>query len=133
MSPATEKLNINGFPFFIITREKASDSSRELSPGIEGYRNNDIRIIKCMQEMAKLADKAKTAIKENHRIYAEYFDNKYLGEENIKFVNEVINIGAYAKFPGSGGAVFGLYPSEEIFEELKKRFKQYKVEKIKIF
>jgi glucuronokinase len=142
--PKIEKLRITDAPFFIITRENGSDSSIELSPSIKAYKNKDLRIIDGMDRISLLADEAREAIisndfiwlgevmNENFRLSIKYFDNDYLGKENIKFVQKVIETGAYAKFPGSGGAVFGLYPSEKVFNDLKEKFLDCKVEKLKI-
>jgi glucuronokinase len=142
--PEAEKMDIKDAPFFIITRGQGSDSSIELSPEITAYKGGDKKLIYGMEKIALLAEEAREAIRskdffllgniinENFRLSVEHFDNDYLGRENIKFVQEAINTGAYAKFPGSGGAVFGIYPDEAVFDNLKGRFKSCKIEKLKL-
>lgn len=142
VSPFIETVKTKKFPFFIITRDFGSDSSIELSPSIRAYRLKDKKVIKGMEKIASLADTARKAIiqadirtlgeiiNRNFELSVEYFDNDYLGIGNIEFVREAINEGAYAKFPGSGGAVFGL-ADENVFQKLKKKFKYCKVEKLK--
>jgi len=142
--PEIEFLDDRNLPFFIITGGKRSDSSIELSPNIHAYRTGNKRVIEAMGKISALAPLARDAIlkhdmkslgeiiTENFELSVEYFDNEYLGTGNINLVREAIKEGAYAKFPGSGGAVFGLYPNEDILQKLKRKFedKGYKIEKV---
>jgi glucuronokinase len=142
--PLITKLEINQeMPFFIISGGEGSDSSIANSINVKAYKENNKFVIEGMEKISKLADCAKEAIiaqnekdlgkiiKENFLLSLKYFDRSYLGEGNIELVNRAINIGACAKFPGSGGAVFGMYFGEKMFQKLKERFRKYTVEKVR--
>lgn len=146
--PFVEEIVVpDGFQFFIITRDAGSDSSAELSPNAIAYRNGNKKVIEGMARISYLAPEAREAIingdvaklgriiNTSFELSTEFFDNDYLGRENIQLVKDAIRCGACAKFPGSGGAVFGLCPSEEILhkltvlEKLKLMFREgYKIE-----
>ena len=144
--PVVEVLDVGEFPFFIVYGEQGSDSSTELSPNVFAFYTGNKKVIDGMTRISLLADSAKDAIKGkdilelgkviNDGIYLpiEVFSHDYLGRGNIELVKEAISLGAYAKFPGSGGAVFGLCPDEKVFKSLRDRFepKGYNVERLKL-
>lgn len=140
-----QKLKISkDFIFFIIYGKEGSDSSVELSPNVKAYRKKNKKIIKAMKKISVLAIKAKKAIlkkdkkrlgeiiNKNFYLSVKYFDRDYLGNKNISLVEETIKLGAYAKFPGSGGAVLGLCLNSIVFKKIKKHFekKGFKTERI---
>lgn len=144
-SPLIKKLNLQDFPFFIITKKPGSDSSAELSPRTQDYRRGNKTTIRLMKKLAKLAKLAKRAV-ENKDIeilgeiinqgfeISVQLDQEVLNPRDIEFVRQVIREGAYAKFPGSSGSVFGIYPTKKVFRRLKRKFEAegYKVERLKM-
>ncbi|MEM0465573.1 MAG: hypothetical protein QXW97_02620 [Candidatus Pacearchaeota archaeon] len=141
--PKIEKIPVKELPFFIITKGDGNDSSKELSNRADSYRKKEEKTINAMKRLTYLSKLAKKAIL-NYDVYElgkiidENFeisvslDKNILPEEDVKLIRIVQNIGANAKFPGSSGAVLGLYPSEEIFQKIKKYFsnKRYNIEKV---
>ncbi len=128
--------------FFLILAE--TDTTLQPSPSFQQFRDGNQKIKNAIKELDKTAEQAKQAIINNNttklgeainksfEICFNNFHHDYLGKNNIQLVKRAQKCGAYAKFPGSGGAVFGIYPNKEVLNNLKKEFSANKIIKLTI-
>ncbi len=121
----------------------------ELSEGTEVF-HNDLRlrynqgapdVLAAMKRWAELTVEAKRLLDEGGDSVAEQFspllDENFdlraslydVGEGNRRMIQIARNCGCSAKFSGSGGAIVGLLPSDEIadFQRLETAFSQQKI------
>ena len=54
-----------------------------------------------------------------------------LSEGNLRMVRAAREAGASAKFPGSGGAIIGVYPDESVLDRLQARLAEMQVKVIR--
>ncbi len=111
----------------------------DLSEGSEVFHNNirhrfdagEAEIVEAMQFWADLTDQARVALESgDHQRLGSLMDANFdrrtqlykLSEGNLRLVRIAREAGASAKFSGSGGAIVGLCPGEEIFARLQERF-----------
>ncbi|MDR1491616.1 MAG: hypothetical protein LBT05_02665 [Planctomycetaceae bacterium] len=97
------------------------------------FENGETAVVNAMQLFAQYAQDAKAAIYEkNYEKLAELinanFDLRHsicrLPKEHVEMIEVARAAGASAKFAGSGGAIVGAYPNEEIFQQLKDALNQ---------
>jgi len=111
----------------------------ELGSGSEVF-HNDVRhrwlsgekaVIKAMHRCAEDAARARDALVAGKpEKLGELMDNNFdarasiykLPGEHVRMVELAREIGAHAKFSGSGGAVIGTYEGEEMYERLKEAY-----------
>ena len=55
----------------------------------------------------------------------------HISEENLKMISLAREVGASAKFTGSGGAIIGTYEDEETFARLSKIMEKENIKVIK--
>lgn len=98
------------------------------------FNQGDKEIIDAMSTFAGYAQEAKKALEEmdykhfgelmnmNFNLRRKIYGDKVIGESNLRMVEIARNLGAPAKFPGSGGAVIGMYEDECQFNKLKESY-----------
>ncbi len=104
------------------------------------YKNNDPLTLQTLARLAQVAEEGKTALLKRdyvtlNRLINENFDLRRkimnISDSNIEMVECARACGASAKFPGSGGSIIGIYPSDEVLNKLIVELKQIKVRVIK--
>lgn len=98
------------------------------------FNQGDREIIDAMGTFANFACEAKQALEEGDHKYLGVLMNKNfdlrrkiygdraIGERNLKIVEIARSLGAPAKFPGSGGAVIGIYEDEKQYHKLESAY-----------
>ena len=104
------------------------------------YKNNDPLTLQTLARLAQVAEEGKTALLKRdyvtlNRLINENFDLRRkimnISDSNIEMIECARACGASAKFPGSGGSIIGIYPSDEVLNKLIVELKQIKVRVIK--
>lgn len=120
----------------------------DLSEPTEKFHNNirhrfeqgEPKVVNAMRFWARLADKVrKCLLNEQSDEIAALLDSNFdrrrqiyrISEDNVRMVETARDVGASAKFTGSGGAIVGTYKDERMLRELKKRLKKLNVNVIK--
>ncbi len=106
------------------------------------FDKGDTSVIETLQEIAQLAAEGKEAIlSKNTRKLAELMNRNFdlrsrimnISQSNLELVNTARNCGASAKFPGSGGAIIGIYENDEVLRSLVIEMRKIKARIIKPF
>ena len=130
-------------PLFIAYKEELAKSSGKIH-NVMRYRasvDHDERVLEVMKEKAQLVDQAmKILLAGEKEKLAAIMDRDFelrksiynLSEENIHMIEIARNLGASAKFTGSGGAAIGIYRDEEHFESLRRAYHEYGYDTIKV-
>jgi len=104
------------------------------------YKNNDPLTLQTLARLAQVAEEGKTALLKRdyvtlNRLINENFDLRRkimnISDSNIEMIECARACGASAKFPGSGGSIIGIYPSDEVLNKLIVELKQIKVRVIR--
>ncbi len=120
----------------------------DLSEGSEVFHNNirdrfnagEREVVEAMRFWADLTDQARAAIEARDwlrlgRLMDANFDQRAklyrLSEGNLRMVRAAREAGASAKFPGSGGAIIGVYPDESVLDRLQARLAEMQVKVIR--
>ncbi|MEI8310797.1 MAG: GHMP kinase [Verrucomicrobiota bacterium] len=119
-------------PLYIAYRTDLSEGSEVFHNNIrERFDRGESEVVEAMAYWADLTVQAKSALEEGDwmRLAAlmdANFDKRkqiyQLSEGNLRMVETARSLGASAKFPGSGGAIIGLYSDEAMFENLTAAF-----------
>lgn len=137
-----EKLEIEALPNFYVAY------SEDLSQGTEVFHNNirqryddgDKKIHQAMTEFAEITDSFKEALEQNdlsamHELINRNFNLRaslfQLSKKNWDLVNTARNVGASAKFCGSGGAIVGIYHDEKMFKRLSAELSKIQAKVLK--
>jgi glucuronokinase len=98
------------------------------------FNRGDMEIINAMAAFADLAREGKQALEEGDRkrfgvlmnmnfdLRRRVYGDDVIGKRNVQMVEIARGLGAPAKFPGSGGAVIGMYEDEEQYRKLKTAY-----------
>ena len=98
------------------------------------FLQGDKEIIDAMSTFAALALEGKKALEErdydrfgilmsrNFELRRKIYGDAVIGEKNLQMVRIAKDLGAPAKFTGSGGAVVGIYSDQEHFERLQNEY-----------
>jgi len=90
-------------------------------------------VLDCLGRIAQIAEEGKQALlnRDFDRLFAlmnENFDQRSrimtISDGNREMIDTARNLGASAKFAGSGGSVIGMYKDDDMFEELVKAFRK---------
>jgi len=93
----------------------------------ERYHFGDPSVLKAVNEWIELTEKGMEALeKGDFEKLAEYINRNFdirrtvmnISEKNISMVETARNVGASAKFTGSGGAIIGTFTNEGIYKNL---------------
>ena len=92
------------------------------------FEQGDQAVISAMDDFARYASEAKSTILEGNmdrlsQLVDQNFDTRRaicrLNDEHVRMVETARQVGASAKFAGSGGAIIGIYRDEGMFRKLK--------------
>ncbi|KAI8967296.1 hypothetical protein BDF20DRAFT_829811 [Mycotypha africana] len=105
------------------------DSGKVHSTVKERFRHGDQEVIKAMQTFASFTDQAKQALQAhdtkrfaelmtaNFELRRQIYGDDVIGKTNLRMVELARQHHCAAKFPGSGGAVVGMYAGEPQHEQ----------------
>lgn len=95
------------------------------------YDNGEALVVNAMRDFADLAWRARTCLLEgDHSGLAELMNRNFdirrsiyhLNPRHVRMIEIAREVGASAKFAGSGGSIIGTYTDEEMFSRLKVAF-----------
>lgn len=126
-----------------------TDNPRKFSGQIHNpirfaFESLDGRVCDYMRMFAELAyrayaaysianyEKLDTVMRKNWQLRLELYGDELIGADNIEMVAIANKYGCSAKLPGSGGAVIGLYDSEETYQKLYVDYKEHGYHCIKV-
>lgn len=104
------------------------------------YDKGDQEVIRTLEEMAGLAEKGRTLIKEKeYRQLNELINRNFdlrckimnISKSNMELVQIARKCGASAKFTGSGGSIIGIYENDEILNKLVVELKKINARVVK--
>ncbi|GHU56749.1 hypothetical protein FACS189411_08200 [Bacteroidia bacterium] len=106
----------------------------------ERFLNDDKQTCQILRELADVAEQGKHAIQSrNTKLLGELIDHNFdlrckimnISDSNMEFVRVARNSGATAKFSGSGGAIIGTYPNDDVLSRLVVNLKKINARVIK--
>ena len=119
-------------PFYIAYRTDLAEGSEVFHNNIrERFERGEREVVEAMAFWADLTVQARSALEQGDwmqlgKMMDASLDKRkqiyQLGEGNLGMVATARSLGASASFPGSGGAIIGLYTDEAMFEELAATF-----------
>jgi glucuronokinase len=128
-------------PLYIAYRTDLAEGSEVVHNNFrERYHFGDPAVLDSIKQWSELTLQVKKMLDQGRKdeiapLLNRNFDIRrnvmQLSERNIEMVETARNIGASAKFTGSGGAIIGTYENEEVFQNLSRTFKSMNVEVIK--
>ncbi len=128
-------------PLYVAYREELSEESDTFHNNIrERFELGDKKVVNAMDYWAQLTDKAKAVLEAGkpgqlgHLLDLNF--NKRcsiyrISDDNLAMIETARQLGASAKFTGSGGAIVGTYTDATMFTELKKALGRLGVKVIK--
>lgn len=120
--------------FLACIESPGKDSGKMHNKTRARFSRGDEEIIDAMVEFASFAKEAKLALENgDHGRFGELMNMNFdlrrkiygddaIGEKNLQMIEIARSHGAPVKFPGSGGAVVGMYDSEEQFDRLRTSY-----------
>lgn len=102
----------------------------------ERWRRGEPLVVEAMKTWASYAEEGRAAIlagdrKRLHELVDANFDLRtklyQIGEGNLEMIRAARECGVSANFAGSGGAIVGLYETEEQFDQLRDALRQIQV------
>ena len=127
-------------PMYIAYRTDLSEGSEVFHNNIrERFERGEPEVLDAMAYWADLTVQAREALEHGDwprlgALMDANFDKRkqlyQLSEGNLRMVETARALGASAKFPGSGGAIIGIYTDEAMYEKLEHAFA---AQKIRIF
>lgn len=128
--------------FYIAYRTAGAESSDVVHNDLGSrYRNGDKEVHEVMTELAVLTDEFLGALRgeENADQIGAYMNRNFdlresicaISRNNLEMITLARSQGASAKFTGSGGAIIGVYASEEMYKSLKDTYSQHGIHMFK--
>lgn len=123
-------------PLFLAYVNSPSFSGKVHSDLRFRYERGDSEVLEAIREWIELTDAAKEALEQrdikrlaelmnrNFDVRRRVLGDKALGRENLEMIEIGRRLGAPTKFPGSGGAVIGIYFDEEHFLRLQRAYQE---------
>lgn len=121
--------------FFIAYIEGSGKDSGKMHNEVRfRFNQGDQSIIQAMNKFAKYAVEAKQALLEkDHEHFGELmnanfdlrrkvYGDEVIGKKHLHMIEIARDLGAPAKFPGSGGAVVGIYRDTDQYNRLKQAY-----------
>ena len=130
-----EQMNPGLLPNMFLVHDVPSQSGQVHRRIKDRYDKGDKEVIKAMETFANLTVQAKRALEardyatlsdlmnQNFDKRLELYGADTIGKRNLDMIEIARKHCGCAKFSGSGGAVIGIYESEEQFSSLEKAFK----------
>jgi glucuronokinase len=106
----------------------------------ERWRNGDPEVVQAMQVWASYAEKGRAALaSRDYRMLNGLIDANFdlraklyrLSEGNLEMIRIARQCGASANFAGSGGAIVGSYPSDDVYQAMVKSLQAVRVAVVK--
>ncbi len=119
---------------FIAYGPPSAESGRAHNPVRFRWEQGDPEVRQAMEQFASYAEQGKAALQardyetlgelmdKNFDLRRKVYGDEVIGERNLRLVNIARSLGLPVKFPGSGGAVIGMYRSEEEWEKLREAY-----------
>jgi glucuronokinase len=131
---------------FLIYSNAPSESGKVHSKVGFRFKRGEKKVVKAMEDLAKLTDRAKKLIEtknysqlakifnKNFSIRRSIYGDKVIGKKNLKMIKLPRKIGLSSKFSGSGGAIIGIWQKNSDFAKLKQLCQKNKfiLKKIKL-
>ncbi len=121
-------------PLFIAYDDSVTEGTEVFHTDIrERYRRGEKLVIDTLNEIAegaRLFRKAMEAgdVVEMNRLMDRNFDLRariyHISDLNLRLVHTARKLGASAKLPGSGGAVIGMYPDEDVYRRMEEEYRK---------
>jgi glucuronokinase len=120
--------------FLAYTENPGKDSGKMHNEVRFRFNQGEKEIIDAMATFASYALEAKQALEEkNYRHFArlmnmnfdlrrKVYGDKAIGGQSLRMIEIARSLGAPSKFPGSGGAVIGVYEDEEHYSRLREAY-----------
>ncbi|MFO7902570.1 MAG: mevalonate kinase family protein [Planctomycetota bacterium] len=118
-------------PLYVAFSEEAAEPTEVMHNNLRArYEQNEPAVVNAMKTCADLAQQARDALVENRgaelsSLMNQNFDTRQsicrLPSAHARMVRAAREVGASAKFAGSGGAIVGVYRSEEMFGDLREK------------
>jgi glucuronokinase len=117
-------------PVYIAYQTELAEPSEVFHNDIrKRYDSGEAKVIDAMNTIADLARQARECIRD-YQALADLINKNFdtrrsiynLNSKHIRMVELAREIGASAKFAGSGGSIIGTYKDKEMFERLKQAF-----------
>ena len=119
---------------FVAYRTSLSEGTEVFHNDIRSrYKRGERQVVRAMKRWAKIADEGREALlKRDRNRLADLVNENYdlrstiyqVSEGNQEMVRTARNVGASAKFAGSGGAIVGTFRNEHQFRRLEKAFER---------
>ncbi|MFW6171873.1 MAG: mevalonate kinase [Planctomycetota bacterium] len=127
-----EPLDPNLLPsLYVAFSEDAAEPTEVLHNNLRArYEQNEPAVVNAMRTFAELAQQARDALVGNRgdelsSLMNQNFETRQsicrLPGEHARMVETARKVGASAKFAGSGGAIVGVYHSQEMFHDLRQQ------------
>jgi len=119
-------------PMGLVWSRSMSESGKAHSDIRSRFENGDSEVISAMEKFAAIAESGMEALKKkdfdkicqlvnaNFDLRRELYGDKVVGRDNIDMIEKARQLGAAAKFPGSGGAVMFVARENKITEIISK-------------
>ncbi|MBD3184482.1 hypothetical protein GF312_19520 [Candidatus Poribacteria bacterium] len=131
-----ERLDFNLLPNLFIAYVEGSgkDSGKMHNEVRFRYNQGDREIIDAMSVFGTLAEEGKQVLEDgnikhfgklmsiNFKLRRKIYGDKAIGKRNLEMIGIAEELGAPAKFPGSGGAIVGMYRDEEQLSLLRTKY-----------
>lgn len=128
-------------PLYIAYRTDLSEVSDVFHNNIrERFERGEPDVVDAMRYWADLTDQVRSCLESGQSeklgpLMDRNFDKRAeiykLGEGNLRMVRIARECGASAKFTGSGGAIVGVCPTDDVFQRLVRRLGDYQVRVIR--
>ncbi len=128
-------------PLYIAYRTDLSEISDVFHNNIrDRFERDEPEVVEAMRFWADLTDQARRCLETRDvdglaQLMNANFDRRAaiyrINEGNLRMVHTAREVGASAKFTGSGGAIVGVCPSDETFQRLEARLGEYGVRVIR--
>lgn len=131
-----ERMDSNLLPkLFVAYMEGSGKDSGKMHNEVRfRFNRGDKKIMEAMARFADYALEAKQALEEgdhgqfgslmnaNFDLRRKIYGEAVIGQRDLQMIEIARNLGSPAKFPGSGGAVIGVYADEEQYSRLKQAY-----------
>ncbi|MFH1708929.1 MAG: GHMP kinase [Planctomycetota bacterium] len=136
------KLDIRKLPpLYVAYRADLSEGTEVFHSDIrERFNRGDPTVVAAMREWADITDRFRRAMETGDRAGMNALINRNfdlrasiynISKDNWEMVNLARNVGASAKFAGSGGAIVGSYADARMFRNLEEAFRPAGIKVIK--